>query len=319
MLSKFVSLLVASCALGAIAHDLTVDEIAANEVHVLKGRDELRACKRSFLENKELHAYRLKKREELVANFVAKRGIQRRNPTPYTERGITARSLYEEVSCVLTPQADIGPYFVKSTIREDNREGQPGIPMLLDVQFVDTANCNPITDAYIDIWSANATGVYSGISAKVSIGQPATDGLTFLRGLQPLDSKGLYHSTTIFPGWYAGRATHTHVMVHRGGKVSADGKTYSGGKIPHIGQFFWDMNLIYQIKNIAPYTKNTYTLLENNRDFIFMQANTGYNALMKTELIGQTLADGLLATITIGIRPDNHNPATGNGPNPTLK
>lgn len=121
MLSKFVSILVAACALSAVAHDLTVDEIAQNEIHILKGRDELRNCKRSYLENKELHDYRLKKREEMVAEFVKERGIKRRNPTPYHERGITARSLLAELACVLTPQADIGPYFVKVRFHELHR------------------------------------------------------------------------------------------------------------------------------------------------------------------------------------------------------
>lgn len=44
-------------------------------------------------------------------------------------------------------------------IRKDNREGEPGIAMLLEIQFVNVANCKPVVGAYIDAWHANATGV----------------------------------------------------------------------------------------------------------------------------------------------------------------
>jgi len=44
-------------------------------------------------------------------------------------------------------------------------------------------------------------------------------------------------------------------------------------------------------------------------------------ALMQTELIGSSIEEGILASITIGIRPDNHNPDTGfpGLPNPTSR
>ena len=44
-------------------------------------------------------------------------------------------------------------------IRKDNRENEPGIEMLLEIQFVNVANCKPVVGAYIDAWHANATGV----------------------------------------------------------------------------------------------------------------------------------------------------------------
>lgn len=41
----------------------------------------------------------------------------------------------------------------------------------------------------------------------------------FLCGLQPADADGVAQFTSIFPGHYAIRATHVHVVSHIGGKV----------------------------------------------------------------------------------------------------
>lgn len=42
---------------------------------------------------------------------------------------------------------------------------------------------------------------------------------TFLRGVQTTDANGQVTFTTIYPGWYAGRATHIHVDVYRSGAI----------------------------------------------------------------------------------------------------
>lgn len=51
-------------------------------------------------------------------------------------------------------------------IRKDNRETQPGVPLFLELQFINVADCQPLTGAYIDIWHANSTGVYSGFKIE---------------------------------------------------------------------------------------------------------------------------------------------------------
>ena len=38
-------------------------------------------------------------------------------------------------------------------------------------------------------------------------------GQTFLRGIQTTNSSGEVMFTTIYPGWYSGRATHIHLEV----------------------------------------------------------------------------------------------------------
>lgn len=47
-------------------------------------------------------------------------------------------------------------------VRKDITNGETGIPMTLAIQTVDVATCEPVTDAYVDIWSSNATASPTG-------------------------------------------------------------------------------------------------------------------------------------------------------------
>src|SRR5215213_10173010 len=75
-------------------------------------------------------------------------------------------------SCVLTAALTEGPYFVdeklnRSDIRSDPGSGiiSAGVPLSLtfNVSRVDTAACTPLTGAYLDVWHADAAGVYSDV------------------------------------------------------------------------------------------------------------------------------------------------------------
>lgn len=117
-------------------------------------------------------------------------------------------------------------------IRRDIREGEgeAGIPLLLDFQFIDVNTCKPVPDAMIDIWHANSTGVYSGYEAE------GTADETYLRGLQPTDNQGIMQMITSVPGFYSGRATHIHMGAHIGGYVDEENEQYVGGNTTHIGK-----------------------------------------------------------------------------------
>ncbi len=77
--------------------------------------------------------------------------------------------------------------------RRDVTEGKPGLPLTLTLTVVN---------------AASACAVVSGLQG---VGQ------TFLRGVQTTDANGEVSFTTIYPGWYSGRATHIHVEVYRSG------------------------------------------------------------------------------------------------------
>ena len=49
--------------------------------------------------------------------------------------------------------------------RSNISEGQVGIPLLLKIKITDT-DCEPVVDAFVDIWHCNSTGFYSGFTCK---------------------------------------------------------------------------------------------------------------------------------------------------------
>lgn len=129
--------------------------------------------------------------------------------------GLDATAQAQAASCVLTPDRTEGPYFVdeklnRSDIRVDPSDGaaQPGTPLTLTLVVVDAANdCAPVAGAQVDIWHANAVGRYSNVASE------GTTGKRYLRGFQATDAAGRVTFTTIYPGWYPGRAIHIHFKV----------------------------------------------------------------------------------------------------------
>ena len=96
--------------------------------------------------------------------------------------------------------------------------------------------CKPLDGVAVDIWHANADGLYSDESSQqAGGGSTSADTISddWLRGYQiTANDRGLKHRpvhgqvgfTTIWPGWYGGRAIHIHVRVrelsHRGATIA---------------------------------------------------------------------------------------------------
>jgi protocatechuate 3,4-dioxygenase beta subunit len=120
-------------------------------------------------------------------------------------------------SCVLTPDSGEGPfYFDPRLVRTDITENRPGAPLDLRVQIVRERDCATLTDARVDVWHADAAGLYSGYARQSGNGSTAAGsavGQTFLRGTQLTDAEGNVSFTTIFPSWYRGRTPHIHFKV----------------------------------------------------------------------------------------------------------
>src|SRR5215212_6545133 len=109
------------------------------------------------------------------------------------------------VACVLTPEQTEGPYYIAGEkLRRNITEGRPGVPLLLRLRVVDASTCRPITGAAVDIWHADALGVYSGFGA-------GRRNRTAMRGIQRTDRTGLARFRSVYPGWYQGRTVHIHV------------------------------------------------------------------------------------------------------------
>ena len=124
-------------------------------------------------------------------------------------------------SCVLTPDAGEGPFYLDpKLLRSDITSGQPGAPLQLALQVVRSGDCATLANARVDVWHADALGLYSGYEQQSGVGGISTRtavGQQYLRGTQFTDMAGNVQFRTIFPSWYGGRTPHVHFKVFLGG------------------------------------------------------------------------------------------------------
>jgi protocatechuate 3,4-dioxygenase beta subunit len=124
-------------------------------------------------------------------------------------------------TCVLTPEAGEGPFYLDPRlIRSDITSGQPGAPLDLAIQVVRVRDCATLAKARVDIWHADALGLYSGYADQRGVGGVSPEvavGKQYLRGTQFTDMDGNVRFRTIFPSWYGGRTPHVHFKVFLGG------------------------------------------------------------------------------------------------------
>lgn len=132
-----------------------------------------------------------------------------------------------ERACILTPQSVEGPYyFDPGLVRSDITENRPGVPLRILLQILDVGGCRPIEGARVDLWHADARGVYSGYDRQSDSRDLSTKGETFLRGTQLADAAGQVEFRTIYPGWYTGRTPHIHFEVFLDSKNVLTGQLY---------------------------------------------------------------------------------------------
>ena len=117
-------------------------------------------------------------------------------------------------ACAVTPSETAGPFpSLTDLIRSDIREGKSGATLTLTITVVNSSNnCSPVPNANVEIWQCDAAGNYSQYGSQTA--------QTYLRGIQTTNGDGQVTFTTVYPGWYQGRATHIHVEVVRNGVSS---------------------------------------------------------------------------------------------------
>ena len=128
--------------------------------------------------------------------------------TVQSRSGSKLAELFDDTSsCTLTAEQTEGPYwFDVDKIRSDVREDREGVELRLAIRVRDAESCDPLRNAVLEIWHADAGGVYSGFDTGA--------GEAFLRGAQVTDADGIVEFTTVYPGWYTGRTPHIHTKVH---------------------------------------------------------------------------------------------------------
>jgi protocatechuate 3,4-dioxygenase beta subunit len=188
-------------------------------------------------------------------------------------------------SCIVRPALTEGPYFVdekldRSDIRSDPGTGAVRPGALLTINFlvsrVSGSACTALSGAVVDVWHCDALGVYSDVDNA--------RGQKFLRGFQTTNASGSAKFTTIYPGWYQGRAVHIHFKIR---PTSSSEFT---------SQLFFDDALSTQVFAQTPYSqKGTQGITRNSADSIFQQSGG------KLTLNVTKNGDAYAATFDIGL------------------
>jgi hypothetical protein len=111
---------------------------------------------------------------------------------------------------------------------------------------------------------------------------------------------GVAQFTTLFPGHYLSRAPHIHVLAHFNGTTYPNG-TYGGGYVSHVGQLFFDQDLITAVELTSPYSTNTQELTVNADDSILAEEAATSDPVVEYSLLGEDVSDGIFAWIAFGI------------------
>jgi protocatechuate 3,4-dioxygenase beta subunit len=220
-----------------------------------------------------------------------------------TSKGYTAGTAADvlfasNATCILVPETIIGPYYVAGeSFRKNLADGEKGVATHFEIQFVDIKTCEAIPDLIVDLWHANALGVYSAVTAAGQGGLKTNWG----RGSQQTDKDGVVQFESIFPGHYVGRTNHFHIMTTDNARILPN-KTFEGGTVSHIGQVYFDEALIAEVEKKDPYVQNQQPVTNNREDELTGdEASEDYDPFMKYVKLGDDVEDGLLLWIGVGI------------------
>jgi protocatechuate 3,4-dioxygenase beta subunit len=200
--------------------------------------------------------------------------------------GLIANESEPIAGCVISPKQTAGPYFVdeklnRSDIRTDPSDDSvsPGVPLMLtlNVMQVGKNSCKPLAEATVDIWHCDALGVYSDVQDE-NFGN--TRGKKFLRGYQLTDIAGKVKFTTVYPGWYPGRAVHIHYSVRTDPK--------SDWNKEFTSQLYFDEAITDKVHALEPYKKKGNGRMLNANDHIYRDG--GVQTILKLTPKGEGYA-----------------------------
>jgi len=220
---------------------------------------------------------------------------------------VTIPASSKQPACLLSAEQIAGPYFRNpKLIRRNISEGADGIPLVLRLTIVDAMTCEPVTGALVDVWHCNARGAYSGWSKidpdkEVDSGDigsvPRTDDDTYLRGGQFSDQSGIVRFTTIYPGFYAGRALHLHVAV----RIVAGNNYLEERHVAWVGQLYFPESASRSVLNAREYRGRAIPVLTNDKDMFYADMGGEASTLNVHPVSRDSLDDGFFGQLTIGI------------------
>ena len=137
-----------------------------------------------------------------------------------------------------------GPYFKANSPEATSlvSDGMAGTLTTITGQVLDQIG-QPVANALLDFWQANASGAYDN------------SGYT-LRGHQYTDANGYYTLTTIQPGLYPGRTEHIHVKVQAPNGPVLTTQLFFPGVAQNTRDSIYDPSLLMTVASNADGTQN---------------------------------------------------------------
>lgn len=138
-----------------------------------------------------------------------------------------------------SPALTEGPYYKTGSPESTNlvKAGMSGTQVTL-TGYVYDKNCNPIANAWLDFWQADANGTYDN------------SGYT-LRGHQYTDASGKYTLVTVVPGEYPGRTVHIHVKVQSPGGPLLTTQLFFPGVADNSSDSIYSPDLLVAVQDTA--------------------------------------------------------------------
>lgn len=209
-------------------------------------------------------------------------------------------------SCTVTATEVNGPYPAdgsnsagdgNSAVLDDVYDGSPivrnsiaesisGVPLALTLSLQNVNNsCATLSGYYIYVWHCTPDGEYSAYTGSTNGGTHSRTE-TYCRGIAQTDSNGNVTFSSVYPGWYSGRAVHIHCEVYSSLSASSPVK---------ITQFCFPMSVNNVVQASSGYP-GTSGLMANSSDGMFSDGTT-------TEMLTVTgsVASGYSASLTLRV------------------
>jgi protocatechuate 3,4-dioxygenase beta subunit len=192
-------------------------------------------------------------------------------------------------NCDVTNSEIPGPFPIRrpnDLITSNIVSDRVGVPLEINITVRNVkANCNFLPGVLVDIWQCDKDGYYSEYGGNGSQSVNLTN-VHFLRGRQTTDSAGLAAWTSIFPGWYPGRAPHIHVHIYS-----------SSGTSLLVTQIAFPKEICDTVYRQGVYSSHGLQDTSNERDMVFSDGVA--NEMGK---ISGSVANGFELNHTINVR-----------------
>ncbi|MGH7844463.1 MAG: intradiol ring-cleavage dioxygenase [Candidatus Binatia bacterium] len=151
----------------------------------------------------------------------------------------------------VTPSQTEGPYFKpKSPRRTSLLEPSINGNKILLQGYVRTTQCKPVARALVDLWHADAAGVYDNAGYRC-------------RGHQFTDEAGRYYFETVVPGLYPGRTRHFHVKVQAPNRPILTTQLYFPGESQNKSDGIFNRKLLLSMRDASGGQLGTFDFVLN--------------------------------------------------------